>query len=83
MFILFCGGLPSSPETHGSVLESLVAQETMANELVDKGEDHCVGGCDSVETAARREREHDAGSKDEEEESSCEQVHPHGSLSMG
>ena len=51
----------------------------MANELVDKGEDHCVGGCDSVETAARREREHDAGGKDEEEE----QVHPHGSLSMG
>lgn len=53
----------------------------MSDELVDEGEHDGVGRGDGVETSARGERENNTRGEDEEEESSREQVHPHGSLS--
>lgn len=55
----------------------LVAKETVANELVNKGEDDGVDGGDGVEAATRGERQEDTRGKEEEEESSRQKVHPH------
>ena len=68
-------GLRAAP--HGSVLESLVAEETMAHKLVNKGEHDGVDGGDSVKAATWRERQKNAGGQEEEEESSRQQIHPH------
>ena len=53
----------------------------MSDELVDKREHNRVGCRDGVESSTRGEGQEDTGGEDEEEESSCQKIHPHGSLS--
>ena len=64
------GTLVSGLETHRSVLGCLVAEETVPDELVGKGEHDGVDGCNSVKAATWRERQENAGGQEEEEESS-------------
>ena len=56
---------------------SLVAKETVSDELVSKGEHDGVDRSDGVQTTARGQGQEDTRGKEEEEESSRQKVHPH------
>jgi hypothetical protein len=58
-------------------LVSLIAEETVTDELVDKREDDGVGGGDGVETSTRGEGQENARGEEEEEKSSRKKIAPH------
>lgn len=49
----------------------------MLDELVDQGEDNGVGSGLHGEGLARRQRQQDTGSQNEEQDGSCQQISPH------
>lgn len=74
------GDFPFVPGLIDPFWESLVAQETVPDELVGKGEDDGVRRGDGVEAATRREGQENARGEEEEEKCSRQKIAPHRSL---